>query len=341
MARISKRAQGLSTPLRARIKKSLGALVHEVTDGLRVDGDWAYADEQLHSRYGALFHSNTRTTAMVLLALLQARPKHVMIPRLVRWFIMGKKSARFRNTQEAAWALLALWDYARIVEKEKPSFEAVSGWGRDGWCRPRSGAARPPQSGSPFPSRPSPSDPEPLTIGKKGPGTLFYLARLRYARSKPIAKSRDRGFVVKKGVEILDVTGKATALKGKWSLRRGDTVRVTLQIRSCQPRRYVVVDDPLPAGLEPLDTSLYTSSTGLRSNQILKKTSRCNHHELRDDRVLFFRDTMPAGTLTYTYLARATTAGTFVAPPAKAKEMYTPEIFGHTPTQTWHITRRR
>ena len=28
------------------------------------------------------------------------------------------------------------------------------------------------------------------------------------------------------------------------------------------------------------------------------------HHELRDDRVLFFRDLMQPGTLTYRYLAR-------------------------------------
>jgi hypothetical protein len=34
------------------------------------------------------------------------------------------------------------------------------------------------------------------------------------------------------------------------------------------------------------------------------------------------------GVYTYTYIARATTPGVYVAPPAKAEEMYSPEVFG-------------
>jgi uncharacterized protein YfaS (alpha-2-macroglobulin family) len=32
----------------------------------------------------------------------------------------------------------------------------------------------------------------------------------------------------------------------------------------------------------------------------------------------------------YRYLARATSVGTFVLPPTKVEEMYTPEVFGRT-----------
>jgi hypothetical protein len=52
--------------------------------------------------------------------------------------------------------------------------------------------------------------------------------------------------------------------------------------------------------------------------------------EIRDDRVLFFIDHMSAGMFHYRYLARATSLGTFVLPPTKAEEMYTPEVFGRT-----------
>ena len=34
----------------------------------------------------------------------------------------------------------------------------------------------------------------------------------------------------------------------------------------------------------------------------------------------------------YTYVARATTPGTFVVPPTRAEEMYSPETFGRTAT---------
>lgn len=35
-----------------------------------------------------------------------------------------------------------------------------------------------------------------------------------------------------------------------------------------------------------------------------------------------------AGVYTYSYVARATTPGEFIAPPPKAEEMYYPETFG-------------
>ena len=36
------------------------------------------------------------------------------------------------------------------------------------------------------------------------------------------------------------------------------------------------------------------------------------------------------GVYNYTYVARATTPGTFVVPPTKAEEMYSPEVFGRS-----------
>jgi uncharacterized protein YfaS (alpha-2-macroglobulin family) len=36
------------------------------------------------------------------------------------------------------------------------------------------------------------------------------------------------------------------------------------------------------------------------------------------------------GVYNYSYVARATTPGEFVVPPAKAEEMYSPEVFGRS-----------
>ena len=46
--------------------------------------------------------------------------------------------------------------------------------------------------------------------------------------------------------------------------------------------------------------------------------------------MLFFVDHMAAGMYRYRYLARATTLGSFVTPPAKVEAMYAPEVFGRT-----------
>ena len=51
-------------------------------------------------------------------------------------------------------------------------------------------------------------------------------------------------------------------------------------------------------------------------------------HNLRDDRAEAFTIQLPAGLYVFEYTSRATTAGEFVVPPAKAEEMYHPETFG-------------
>ena len=53
---------------------------------------------------------------------------------------------------------------------------------------------------------------------------------------------------------------------------------------------------------------------------------------MRDDRAEAFADALSAGEYDYTYVARATTPGAFVVPPARAEEMYAPETFGRGAT---------
>jgi alpha-2-macroglobulin len=307
------------------------ALIRELSDSLRVDGTHAHAEENLHDGYKVLMHSNDRTTAMVLLALLAAKPEHPMVPRLVRWFLLGRKQARFRNTQEAAWALLALWDYARIREKVVPDFEAGVWVGGKRVVKARfSGRSVKPQLKSiPMAAlmKQAGAAARQLMIAKRGRGTLYYVARLRYARKTLPRQAKDRGLKVSKRIQVLDRAGKPLATPRP--PRLNDTVLVTLEVQSNEARRYLVLDDPLPAGLEAIDTGLATAGS-FGARLLWKGGSRFDHRELRDDRVLFFRDHKQPGTLTYRYLARVTTVGTFAAPPTKAEEMYTPEVYGHT-----------
>jgi uncharacterized protein YfaS (alpha-2-macroglobulin family) len=55
-----------------------------------------------------------------------------------------------------------------------------------------------------------------------------------------------------------------------------------------------------------------------------------DHVERHDDRVLLFATRLSEGTHTFSYMARATTPGTFHAAPTHAEEMYEPEVFGRT-----------
>lgn len=52
------------------------------------------------------------------------------------------------------------------------------------------------------------------------------------------------------------------------------------------------------------------------------------HQNMRDERAEAFASLLWDGVYEYTYVARATVPGTYVAPPPKAEEMYSPETFG-------------
>ncbi len=102
-------------------------------------------------------------------------------------------------------------------------------------------------------------------------------------------------------------------------------------------RRYhVALVDPLPAGLEIINPALAVSES---VPQDPNSTEYRNwwwwwpwyeHQNMRDERVEAFTSLLWDGVYEYTYVARATMPGTFVVPPAKAEEMYSPEVFGRS-----------
>jgi len=256
-----------------------------------------------------------------------------MAPRLVRWFLQGRGGeARFRNTQEAAWALMALWDYARIMEREPPDFEAGVWLGgrRLVSARFRGHAVAEQRARVPMARllRLAGAAARDLTIAKRGAGTLYYVARLRYSPLVLPRAARDHGLSVTRQVAVLDAGG--APVSPPRAPRLGDTLMVTLKVRTAEARRYVVIEDPLPAGVEALDATLATGSRAFGAWRQWANASPHDHRELRDDRALFFVDHMRAGAHTHRYMARVTSAGSFAAPPARAEEMYTPEVYGHT-----------
>jgi uncharacterized protein YfaS (alpha-2-macroglobulin family) len=117
-----------------------------------------------------------------------------------------------------------------------------------------------------------------------------------------------------------------------------------------QARRYhVALVDNLPAGLEilnpglavteaiPADAKPATSVVTLNSRSIGGRSwwwrqYWFEHQNFRDERAEAFCSLLWEGVYNYSYVARATTPGQFVVPPAKAEEMYHPETFGRTGT---------
>jgi len=119
-------------------------------------------------------------------------------------------------------------------------------------------------------------------------------------------------------------------------------VRVRLTMVAEARRYHVALVDPMPAGLEAVNPELATTEK-LPVDETKpedKMTTRYwwwwrpwyEHENMRDERVEAFTSLLWDGVYNYSYVARATTPGSFVVPPARAEEMYSPETFGRSAT---------
>jgi uncharacterized protein YfaS (alpha-2-macroglobulin family) len=329
-------------------KTDIDTLTQELENGLRIEANRAYFTENLGDDYAVLMDSPARTTAIVMRSLIAARPDHPLGARLARGLLAERDKGTWRSTQETAFSLLALDAYRNAQEKTVPDFVTRLWFGKDQLAEftftGKSAAAQ--SKEIPF-AKLGTGD---LVFDKQGPGKLFYEARLSYARKTLPTDVLDRGFFVQKTLrpvtpEELEKALATVPSQGVLQLPAGSLVVADLVIVTPSPRDYVVIDDPLPAGLEAVDAQLKTSAAWTnvsgsttddeppsyddvgRGDAYLSSWYR---RELRDDRVLFFADHLPAGIYHYRYLARATTFGRFVVPPTRAEEMYTPEVFGRT-----------
>jgi len=109
----------------------------------------------------------------------------------------------------------------------------------------------------------------------------------------------------------------------------GGLVAVTLTLETDEALNYVAVADLLPAGLEPLNQALATTAAvdaGALTPALSRGLEALSYQEIRDHRVAFYADALPAGEHAFRYIARASTPGTFLRPAADMEAMYRTEI---------------
>ncbi|MGA9520759.1 MAG: MG2 domain-containing protein [Myxococcaceae bacterium] len=316
--------------------------------------------EEVHGQtYAALWQSDTRTTGAVLQTLATISPDHPYVSKIAHYLTGVRQAGRWRSTQEAAFSLLGLTEVVRVKEKETPDYVATVLLGSNPIAkdefRGRSTAVKTQQVPMSDLLQKTGGEDKKLTFKKDGQGVLYYSALLRYAPKKLPMTSLESGLYVQRWFEPYEGGGQATRFYA------GDLVRVRVRVATNQERHYAVVEVPLPAGLEPVDTSLATTARQTQSPEAEASEegyeyesaedqvdadqnpwaysfwSPFNHVEQRDSRVVLFADHLPPGVHVSSFVARATTPGTFLLKPAKGELMYEPEVFGRSEGGTFEV----
>jgi len=165
--------------------------------------------------------------------------------------------------------------------------------------------------------------------------TWLYKLELTAPRLDIAGAGAANGFKVRRLIKNTDGTD---------VIKVGDLVKVTVFLEVAgKGQRYVVLDDPLPAGLMALNTAFKTeeplpegddSAGGDDFDYVTREGTirfRPNYFEIRDDRVLAFRDQVYAGPHRFEYYCRAVCEGQFVAPATRVAAMYSPGVNGFSP----------
>ena len=293
--------------------------------------------------------SDRRTDAIVLDALISERPDSDLIPKVVTGLIGNQVDGRWGNVQENGFVLLALDRYFERFEAATPSFVARA-WLGDTYTAEHRFEGR---SGDVIqtvvPLDELTGDPD-VVVAKDGPGRLYYRLGLRYAPDDLTLDARDEGFVVDRTYEAVDDPDDVRRVDGGWEIEPGAMVRVRLTMVADARRTNMALVDALPAGLEVVSPSLAAAPKAPPDERDGSSDgdgyepwtwpgwSWFDHQSFRDARAEAYASFLPAGTYDWSYVARATTPGTFTAPPARAEEIYAPR--GVRPLLHRHRDRR-
>jgi uncharacterized protein YfaS (alpha-2-macroglobulin family) len=292
-----------------------------------------------------ILHSDRRTDGIILDALIAEAPDSDLIPKVVSGLLGHRTRGRWNNVQENAFILLALNNYFDTFESATPDFVARI-WLGNIYAAEHEFAGRTTDRAETLVTmaeliEQADGGETNLVLSKDGPGRLYYRLGLRYAPDDLDLDPLDRGFVVQRNYEAIDDPGDVTRdSDGTWRIKAGAEVRVRLTMVADSRRTHVALVDPMPAGFEALNPALAVTPPIPPEEEVedgggLSRSwswwwQWYEHQNLRDDRAEAFASLLWAGTYDYTYVARATTPGTFIVPPTKAEEIYAPETFGRS-----------
>ncbi|HSA59066.1 MAG TPA: MG2 domain-containing protein, partial [bacterium] len=311
--------------------------------------------------------SQEKNTALAALALLTAESDsgiHPMVPRALAYLLNRKKVSGDQTTQNSLYLSWLVADFAKRAQEDNTNFKASltaeaktlleKAFNRENLLTVHSANV----SMKDLKALKQPAD---LVFKKDGTGTLYYDMVLKYYLPPELTPTREEGLIVSREYYALDDVKEERPLT---EFKAGENYKGHIALVVPQDLNYILVQDPLPAGFEPVDMTLATTSRaamlqaeeggsdeegpgGYDEGYGYDRSADYDdvitvedygtdygfsHQEIRDDSIVWSDEYVPAGVYHIRYPVRATTAGSYLMPGAIAFEFYEPEIFGRSRT---------
>lgn len=280
----------------------------------------SFSGEKAEQALGGSFYSYIRDQALALNALVEADPQNPQISNLARRLGQQVRSARYLNTQESAFSLLALGKLAtantgNVQAQITAGGSNVGVFGGKDLTVTRGIAGKA------------------LNIRATGAGNLYYFWQMQGLSATGEVEEKDNILKVRKQFYNQD----GNLIKDK-VFRQNDlvVVKVTVATTDGSSVENVALTDMLPAGFEIENPRLTSSSPAV---SWIKNASTPDHFDIRDDRINLFT-TASRKTKTFYYLVRAVSRGNFKMGPASADAMYNGEFYSYNGSGTIKIVKR-
>ncbi len=306
-------------------------------------------NETLDDGYARILSTPMRANCAVLSALTAADDGAApqLQPDLVRSITQSRADRdHWENTQENMFCMNALIDYSRRYESVDPNIEVsvdldgetIGGAEFSSVQDVAVSIVRPITDDDPGRARQ-------LAIRPNGSGRLYYGARMSYAAPDPGGDRVNAGIDVRREYSV-QRNGGWVLLEGDAQVRRGELVRVDLFVSLPTAGHFIVVDDPVPGGLEPVNRDLANASfvdadagdferAGGSwwfqfSDWHYYNVSRWSfhHQELRHDAVRYYSEYLPPGNYQLSYTAQAIAEGDYRRMPVRVEATYDPDVYG-------------
>jgi len=349
---------------------------------LSVDGRGAFmktGDRRIMYDY---YQTPIKDTALLLRAWVAAKKDHELTDKVLRWLLKSRsKDGSWGSTNNTLSAVEAFTDYIEWKKEDDSNFELsilTDGIRKSSFIFDRTTNEKTTALTIPVADI-SKGIMHTIDFVKKNlntlPNTFYYDLSLKYFLPINSVPARDEGFAVERSLyAFADAKRERPVL----SATVGEVLRGVLRVTVPKERRFVSIENFIPAGTELVNFTLSTEDQSLQSDRGISPYGRggareaagksfaavfglgstaelpdeaysgtiqtrerlyADAEETHDDRVFLFKENLSAGVYEYTYFVRALVPGVFNHLPAVVSELYFPENFGRTRGEYFTITR--
>ena len=282
-------------------------------------------------------------TAYALEALAELRPDAPVLPKVVNWLLLERNGARWVSTKDTAAVVRAALTLADTTGESTSDYQVSASLNG---AELVSTSLNQTNQGAEVPLDGFDAGPNVLEVNVSGGGTLYSSAAVsffseqedftpqrddftisrRYQRLEPVYNESEQRYIYSR-----------TTLRGPAEV--GDYLLVTVTLDPKDDYRYVLVNEPLPAGYRVIEDDGAFRVAGVEPRHgydYYGWNYWFDGREVYDERVDYYFAEL-SSPVTFTYILRAETPGTFAALPTQAWLMYEPEVEGTGPDATLQV----